>query len=258
MKYKVSQNKIIIKFLAKHNLHNIYGSVAYKHIKEFLGASVIKGFSGKMKDIAECSDYHRTTIGHFFNHGRWDENELLKLVKSETINIIVNESKTTNKPVFISLDDTVNCKKKPSSQAKLPIESAAFHHSHLLNKRVWGHQVVAAMMNCESAALNFDVHMYDGKQSKIDYVMELSKELPVITDSKSYMLCDSWYTCPKVIEAYENRGYFCIGALKTNRIIYPQGIHISINDFAAEYIKLSDVSLVTVNGHDYYIGMRVL
>ncbi len=65
-------------------------------------------------------------------------------------------------------------------------------------------------------------------------------------------MVDSWFTCPRVIDAYTAAGYQVIGALKTNRILYPQGIRISVQDFARHICK-KDVRLVTVNGSSYWM-----
>jgi hypothetical protein len=48
------------------------------------------------------------------------------------------------------------------------------------------------------------------------------------------------------------KGYHFIGGLKTNRIIYPQGIKTSLKDFAT-HIKKDDVHLVTVNHQSYWV-----
>ncbi len=108
------------------------------------------------------------------------------------------------------------------------------------------------MYSCGEAVFNYDVHLYDKSKSKIDYMIELARKLPQLS-TKAYMLCDSWFTCPKIIDAFESRGYHCIGALKTNRIIYPCGIKTSIENFAQNHIDINDVDLVTVNGKDYYV-----
>ncbi|MEK3685232.1 transposase [Paenibacillus sp. FSL R10-2736] len=60
-------------------------------------------------------------------------------------------------------------------------------------------------------------------------------------------MVDFWFTCPRVINAYAAAGYHFIGALKTNRILYPQGMRTSVQDFA-KHIQKSDVRLVIVNG----------
>lgn len=252
MKYMIAQNEMIFKFMTDLNLYSIYSSVPAQHIEDFLRASVQPEFSGKVVDMAYHSSYHRTTVAHFLNKGIWDESKLENKIKSTVEEIMLRKNQETNAPIFFSIDDTVCCKRKPSSQAKAPIESASFHHSHLLGKQVWGHQVMAAAYSCNDIALNYDIHLYDKKQSKIDYMIELAKTLPVMP-AKAYMLCDSWFTCPKIINAFEARGYHCIGALKTNRIIYPLGIRISIDQFAQNYIEINDVDLVTVNGKKYYV-----
>ena len=152
----------------------------------------------------------------------------------------------------MSFDDTVNPKTKPSSRAKRPMQGTAFHHSHLLGKSVWGHQVQAAMVSNENTALIYDVHRYNKeKQTKIEYAVELINQLPK-PETTAYFLADRWYTNAKIINACAASGYHYIGALKANRIIYPQGIRKSIADFA-QYIELNDVDLVTVNGNQYYV-----
>ena len=49
-------------------------------------------------------------------------------------------------------------------------------------------------------------------------VCNLAQELP-IAPVHSYFLCDSWYTAGKVMDSFIKRGFYTIGALKTNRII---------------------------------------
>jgi hypothetical protein len=112
---------------------------------------------------------------------------------------------------------------------------------------------MATMVSCGGTTLNYDIHRYDKtEQTKMDYAKELISELP-IPETAAYFLTDSWYTNGKIIDACAARGYHFIGAMKTNRIIFPQGIHISIAEFAAKYIEKNDVDLVTVNGNKYYV-----
>ena len=70
----------------------------------------------------------------------------------------------------------------------------------------------------------------------------------------SYFLCDSWYTTTKLINPFIEKGFHTIGALKTNRNIYPGGIKTSIQEFSM-FIRKDDpnVSLVTVGGRKFYV-----
>ena len=272
-------NSLIRKFIIAMRLDEKYSRIVTNKIAAILTAMAIKGFSAKMTDIEEVSQCHRTTVSYFLSASPWNDEPIKALIKSESYKYIKQWSVETETPIFVSHDDTVNPKRKPSSQALRPMQGAAFHHSHLLGKRVWGHQVQATMVSCGDVALNYDLHRYDnsdkdkktggkeeekasgkgqkGKnkkniQTKIDYVIELVSSLPAL-DTIAYFMADCWYSCPKIIDACAARGYHYIGALKTNRIIYPKGIHISIADFAAKYITKVDVDLVTVNGSEYYV-----
>jgi len=235
------------------NFNAVYSRKINKHLIAILTAMALKGFTAKMTDIEEVSECHRTTISRFLSDDGWDDDPIKFAIKQISFQHIQKLSRETEAPLFVSFDDTVNVKTKPSSQAERPIEMAGFHHSHLLNKQVWGHQVMAAMVSCGDVALNYDIHRYDKtKQTKIDYAIELIGGLPV-PETDAYFMADSWYTNGKIIKACAERGYDYIGALKTNRIIYPGGVHISIADYATEYIEKDDVDLVTVNNKKYYV-----
>ena len=255
----IPANKIIINFLnimlSTIGLEGQHSRWIRKRLAAILTAMALKGFTAKTTDIEEISGCHRTTISRFLSgkRGRWDEEPIIAYIKEKSFQHIQDLSKTTNTPMFMSFDDTVNVKTMPSSQAERPIEKAEFHYSHLLGKSVWGHQVMAMMISCGETALNYDIHRYDKTiQSKMAYAKEAISQMP-IPDTPAYFLTDSWYTNAGIIDACASRGYNFIGAMKTNRIIYPQGIHISIAEFAAKYIEKNDVDPVTVNGKKYYV-----
>jgi len=248
----IPQNTLIRKFIHNQKLEVIYSRIIIKHIVSFLTAMAIKGYTAKMTDITEVSKCHRTTLSYFISKSPWDEKPLVELIRTQSYQHVEQLVRENAKPLFVSFDDTVNPKTKPSSRAKRPIQGTSFHHSHLLGKSVWGHQVQATMVSNGDTALIYDVHRYDKQnQSKIEYAVELIKNLPE-PGVKSYFLADRWYANGKIINACIASGYHFIGALKANRIIYPQGIRINIADFA-RYIEMNDVDLVTVNDKQYYV-----
>lgn len=149
------------------------------------------------------------------------------------------------------MDDTISSHTKPSSKALHPIEDAYFHQSHLKRKQDYGHQAVAVMLSCNGLTLNYAIIMYNKSKSKIDIVREIAEELPV-PPVISYFLCDSWYTTGKLSDAFIKKGFYTIGALKTNRVIFPCGIKQGISSFAL-YLRKEDASLVTVGNRKFYI-----
>lgn len=213
----------------------------------------LRGYRGKAIDFAEVSCQHRTTTAYFLNHGKWNDSELQDVLKRSVIQTIYREALLSGMPIFCIVDDTIASHTKPSSQALHPIEAAYFHQSHLKGCQDYGHQVVSVMLSCNGIILNYAVILYDRSKSKIRIVQEIAEELPV-APVISYFLCDSWYTSAKVMDSFIRKGFYTIGVLKTNRIIYPCGIRRKVSEFALHLKKTdSDVSLVTVGGREFYV-----
>ena len=211
------------------------------------------GYCGKTVQMEKYSKNHRTTIAYFFNHGKWNENILEQCVKAEVIRRIYGEAERTGKPIYCIVDDTIASKTKPSSRALHPIEDAYFHQSHLKKRQDYGHQAVGVMLSCNGIVLNYAMVLYDKSRTKIQIACDIAKELPE-APIPSFFLCDCWYSCAKVMDAFLIKGFYTISALKTNRLIFPAGIKQQISQFAP-FIRKTDpnVSLVTVGKRQYYV-----
>ena len=213
----------------------------------------LRGYKGKTIDFAKVSCMHRTTTAYFLNQGKWNDSALQDILKSSVIQVIYQEAQRSGKPIFCIVDDTIASHTKPSSQALHPIEAAYFHQSHLKRRQDYGHQAVSVMLSCNGIILNYAIILYDRSKSKIQIVQEIARELPA-APVVSYFLCDSWYTSVKVMDSFIQKGFYSIGALKTNRIIYPCGIRQKVGDFALHLRKTdADVSLVTVGNRKFYV-----
>ena len=251
MENSIYHSNIIYNNLKQLNLCRIYSQTYIKHILAIILSVFTVSFKGKTVNFEQSSLCHRTTIAHFLNHGKWDDSRLENILKQSVISIIYNEAARTQCPVFCIVDDTIASHTKPSSKALHPIEDAYFHQSHLKKKQDYGHQAVAVMLSCNGLVLNYAIVMYNKSKSKIDIVHEIAEELPV-PPVISYFLCDSWYTAGKLSDAFIKKGFYTIGALRTNRIIYPCGIKQGISEFAT-YISKENTSLVTVGSRKFYI-----
>ncbi len=95
--------------------------------------------------------------------------------------------------------------------------------------------------------------MYDKSRSKIQILCDIAEELPQ-TPVPSYFLCDSWYTSGKIMDTFIKKGFYTIGALRTNRVLYPYGIRQKISSYALHFRKTDkDVRLVTAGNRQYYV-----
>lgn len=249
----IYQSETICNGFKELKLRKILSDVHKKHLITIATSVFIQGYKGKIVNFEKLSINHRTTVAHFLNQGKWNDKQLEKALKRKVIDTIYNEAIKTGKPIFCIVDDTIASHTKPSSQALHPIEAAYFHQSHLKKKQDYGHQAVLVILSCNERILNYAIVMYDKSKSKIEIVQDIAAELPE-TPVVSYFLCDSWYTTSKVSESFIEKGFYTIGALKTNRIIYPCGIKVNVNKFAMHLNKSdSDVNLVTVGNRQFYV-----
>ncbi len=220
-------------------------------MQEIILASSAKGNSGKMTDYAEVFPVHRTTYGHFLSKGKWDDEKVAQTQKHESLQTITELAASIQEPIFISIDDTVITKTKPSSKAKRPTEGAGWHYSHLEGKVVYGYQVHAAIVSAGKTALCYSLKRYSKEdETKVEMTLDVLKSLPDRTGA--YILMDSWYTNPDILHECREKGCHLIGAMKTNRILYLNGQRTSAMDYARS-LSLSQFHLVTVKGREYWV-----
>lgn len=117
----------------------------------------------------------------------------------------------------------------------------------------YGHQAVGVILSCNGLSLDYAIVLYDKTRSKIEIVQSIINELPKPPGS-AYFLGDSWYTSNKLMDDFAQKGFETIGALRTNRIIFPNQIRQQAKQFAPCICKDdSNVSLVTVGKRNYYV-----
>ena len=131
MSESIHHSESIYNCLRKNGLCQCFTHTVIKHIMAILIAVFSRGYKGKTAQFAQSSPYHRTTVAHFLNRGKWDSDKLEGILQQTVIDLIYGESMRTGKPVLCLADDTISSKAKPSSRAEHPIEDASWHQSHL-------------------------------------------------------------------------------------------------------------------------------
>ena len=136
---------------------NFLPSVPQRRIQEMILAMAQKGYSGKMADCGELRTGHRTTYRHFLSKGKWDHEKVETIQRHKSFQTILSVAEKANQPVYLSIDDTVVPKKKPSRRAAHPMEGTGWHYSHLEGKKVYGYQIHAAIASTGSSTLCYSL-----------------------------------------------------------------------------------------------------
>ena len=252
----ISKDLSINKFLNDLKCDFYLTKPQFKNLKIILTGMITNGYNGKISQIAEHSLSHRTSIGRFISNSSWDENLITTSMQKNLINTMTVRSEKSKEPVYFIIDDTISKKTKPSSQAEKPIEDCEYAYSHLESKTVYGHQIIVTLLSCNGLTLPYSVDVYDKQtMSKIELAKSLinglSKKL-----NRLIVLADSWYSSKAIFDAtLSNENHNYIGAIKTNRVLYPKShnsLGIRIPMFAKS-LPLKTFELVTVRKKKYYV-----
>ncbi len=223
--------------------------------------SGIIGVQGK-KNVSNLNRFtlnskDRSCTTRFLNNSPWDEEKLRNSLKNFVYDVIKSETHKNSEPIFISIDDTLITKSSNSKK----IEGMGFIRSHVTQKSEWAHCIVSAFIKNGgiSYPLDFDVYLKeelcDGEQNmfktKHEIAISLLEDNTLQLEKPTYVLADSWYISDKFINQLQSKGYQVIGALRSNRIIYPQGIRIKLSDFRAQ-INPKHLKTFKVNGRRFY------
>lgn len=248
----VTARQEIGKFFYKYGFGEKLSSVPQKRLAEIITSLAMKGNQSKTTDFAELKQGFRTTYGHFLSKGKWDEQAVSQQQQKESFQKTVELALAKHAPVYLSIDDTVIEKKKPSSRARRPMEGTGWHYSHLAGKQVFGYQVFGANISTGTFSLCHCLRRCCPENgSKIDMAVQLLDSLPE-TDARLILQMDSWYVCKVLWDKALEKNITLIGAMKTNRILYPDDRRLSAKDYAA-ILPNGQYHLVTVGGHEYWI-----
>ena len=109
------------------------------------------------------------------------------------------------------------------------------------------------VLSCGDLTLNYALILYDKSKSKIQIVREIAEELPQ-APVLSYFLCDSWYTCDKIVSAFEEKGFRAIGAVRTNRLVRCEGGKAQIGQLIHSLLLAGlTPELVTVRKKQFFV-----
>jgi hypothetical protein len=250
---------------------NIIKSLSY--MKSFLSKPQISYVAQFVLGIILCpgkrtvSNIQRTNLFNrdiscftrFLSESPWNHHYTKEQRLKHVSKYLKREREKTSKATvgFLIIDDTA-CKKDSTTKS---IERLDFHYSHLEGKSVWSHSVVSSQIVSQDYSLPGEYSVYYRKKycennklpfkSKVDIAVDMITNYKSI-DDKTYVMMDRWYTNKKTIDACNKKGYYYIGGLKINSVIYPMGIRVSIREFASR-LDPQDLRPVTVEGKRYKI-----
>lgn len=251
----------IVKFVFALKLE--FSKPQHQHLLSLIHGIVLCAGRKNITQIKEAAgdDHHLSSVTNFLNHAPWCVNRMQRRRMQflmEKIKMQRAKKGDIRPIVFFIIDDTV-CKKDKSTKT---MEHLNFHYSHSDGKSVWSHCLVTSHLVSSGYSFALDFRCYYRKEhceeqkqqfkSKNDLAIEMIQGYESSEEELVYVLADSWYTSKRLVDVCNGKGFHLIAGIKTNRKIAPQGIRIQMKDFAAQYIRKSDLHSVTVKDQGQY------
>ena len=131
--------------------------------------------------------------------------------------------------------------------------------AHFLNSGKWDDTLLENTLKSSVVEIIYSETQRTGKpvfcivdDTIVSKTKPSSQALHPIEDA--YLLCDCWYVSEKLINTFVQKGFHTIGALKTNRLLYPSGMKKKLSELAAELsVTEKGFDLVTVKNRKYYV-----
>lgn len=251
----VTRNQAIHKMVNEMKLR--FSQPQLMHIQRFIHGIILSPGKRTVSNIrrTNLSEGDASCYTRFLKESPWNEEHLQEQRLKWLGKLLLKQKADTPSVGFLLLDDTCNAKDRSTRH----IEGLDFHYSHSDGKSVWAHSVVSSHVVSQGYSFPWDFRVYRRKEdcassntpfrSKVELAMELVQSFAA-ADDKMYVMADSWYSSEKLISTCDQKGYFYIGALKLNAIVYPWGHRTSVSQLASA-LRPQDLRSVTVEGKRY-------
>jgi len=245
----------------------LVGSCHFSHL--WRAVATIASMQGRrsLKKIEAACRSHtsRQSIGFFLTKADWDAPEVLAQTAIDTLKQL---GWTANQRVQFVIDDTQKSKRGKRMDAL----SKIFLHAE--KRYAQGHTILGAVIVYRNTVIPFAAKLwvpksfaeqtqkksYDGEPLAFRKLTELAADaigcLPV---EKATVLFDSYYLCPNVTRACEEKRYRYVGVAKKNRNFFPDGRDHdkrTIGKYGANVLK-RDGRFREVRGKKYRLAERV-
>ena len=226
----------------------------------YLGSRNLAGLSRAIPDgKSPCSLYR------FLAEMEWDT-EAVEQVRWEMLNrrtrraLAAAGRRGQPVPVFLAIDDSL------VEKSGKCMEGADYHYSHSAGRTVWGHAWVTAHLVVLGQSYPVSWRLYRRRStcqeldipfaSKPELARAMVDAFDPLPGTQTYVLTDSWYPSQHLLETCQERGFYLISAVKSDRKLRVADHNLQAKQWAQTLPKRA-FDFVTVNTAGYKLWSTV-
>jgi SRSO17 transposase len=198
---------------------------SFEHFKTMCALMALSSDNKTVRQVSSLISFgaHRSKRNDFLISSPWPEEKVLKDIALKQ----VKKHYKPGEPLFLILDDSHKVKRGHH------VEGTNKIRDHATGIYVTGHRFLTATLYYRGRSIPFAVRAYlkpeNAKKLKQPFkklstlAVEIIDSLEAPKETKVYILVDTYYTNKPIVKAAEAKGFFVIGALKTNRYLILKG-----------------------------------
>lgn len=226
----------------------------------YLGSRNLAGLSRAIPGSKDASSTFR-----FIATMDWD-NEQVEKIRWELLNRRTRRAlqavgrKGEPVPVFLAMDDTL------VEKTGKKIEGVDYHYDHCTHRSVLGHVWVTGhlVVMGQSYPVSWKLYRRQGTCeetgepffSKPELAEAILRNFQPLPGTQTYVLTDSWYPSQELLNLCEERGFYLISAVKSNRKFKAAGHNLQVQQWMHSLPKRA-FGLVTVNAACYKVWASI-
>jgi len=237
-----------------------FNDYQWLHFKSILLALLVTPYRATLNGMVKILSFgsHRSKHNEFLNDCSLILSNVLKYYAMQILQLM----KKSNEAIYFIIDDTTNKKRGKH------IAAAFNFFDHTTKKYIWGQQLVCAIIEYRGIVIPFAIELYIPKENlkateslfkkKTTIAAEILKQFEVDEKQSAndgvYVIADTYYACPAIMELCHQRKYNFVSMLKTNRVLYVNKKQMNVKQYTKRYFnKRNKQRIIKIGSNKYRV-----
>lgn len=220
-------------------LQIFFNDYQWLHFRALLLSLLLTPYKATINGMVKILSYgsHRRKHNEFIN----DCNQILTKVLRYYAMMILSYLKKPGEPIYFIIDDTTNKRRGKH------IVAAFKYFDHISKQYIWGHQLVCAIIEYRGIVIPYGIDIYVPQEEqkavdvpfrkKTEMALDLLKVFEPEEGQEVFVLADTFYAAPSILNLCRQRRYSFVSMLKTNRILYIDGRRMNVDTYLRGVFK---------------------
>jgi ribosomal protein S17 len=229
--------------LLLNELQQFFNDYQWLHFKSILLALLITPYKATLNGMVKvlCFGSHRSKHNEFLN----DCSAILSKALKFYAMLILQLLKKSGEAIYFIIDDTTNKKRGKH------ILAAFSFFDHTSKQYIWGQQLVCAIIEYRDIVIPYAIEVYipqdeaeeNGypfkKKTQIasEILAEFEEDEKQSTEGGVFVVADTYYACPLLMNLCRQRRYSFVSMLKTNRILNINNRQMNVAIYTKRYFR---------------------